>query len=225
MTGGWLFWIIIGATVLQWVVTKMNEQAALNKAKREREQRRLESLRTGQGLSAQTSISPTSAAPQGADIQARRQAQLRALRERQQQWAQRTGAPPTQQQQQAPTRRAQRAPRPQAPQGPRTTPLPSQSQHAQQAHARQLQQQQRLAQQRAEQERRLAAQRAAEQARTVSAGPSLVSIPERVTPVAEPHTAARPAKLGRPQSREEWRRAIIAAEILAPPVSLRPVEQ
>ncbi|RMH27319.1 MAG: hypothetical protein D6693_05575 [Planctomycetota bacterium] len=202
----WIFWIIVGATALQWVYGKVQEQTELNKAKKSREQARQASLRTGPA----TSPTPTQRRGPGraitltqAELQARRQAQLKALRERQARAAgpaqpRATHAPRPTTTRPVPPRRAQPAPQPlRTPVASRTTDTAP------------------LRRRRPEEAQRAARKRAS------SAGTRPSQRPSERSPEAAPFAQAGPTASLAPRSRADWRRAIVAAEILAPPVSMR----
>lgn len=220
MNGSWIFWIIVGATALQWVYGKIQEQSEVNKVKKQRERARQVSLRTGPTPTAPTTQQSGPTTLTQTELQARRKAQLKALRDRQ------ARAPRSAPQRPAPSATAAPArptPRPQPRPAPRTSrPAPpvgraasmtarieaADAERRRQAHARQ----------RAERERRVARARSAPGA----AASKEIHI-GRLEHTHEARRAARPddAASLRPRTREEWRRAIIAAEILAQPVSMR----
>lgn len=235
MTGGWLIWVIIGITVIQWIYGKAQEQAELNRAKRERERARETALRTGRGVD--ITEASRSGGVSESDLQARRQAQLKVLRERQAQ-QQRTSLPPPTRtapqrtpaptpprptpQRTAPVRGAPgtvrrtpapsqpgrtptpRAPAPRAPSPPRPTPSPAQR-YVEPARRESI-------------ARTMAAASAAAAAKPKRTLGSLSMQPsEPIAPGDESSFSAVP------RSRADWRRAIVASEILAQPVSMREV--
>ena len=86
----WPLILIMAISAVSWILQRLKEQAAIKKAKEAQERRKLEELRTGRALDAPPGPErPDQAAMQ--DLAARRQAQLRELRARQQQ--QQAGVP------------------------------------------------------------------------------------------------------------------------------------
>lgn len=229
-TSTWIFWIIVGVTILQVVFGKMREQAEVNRARKEREMRRQQALRTGEGLGRQDESMdrPTVQVQATQDLQARRQAQLRALRERQQQRMKqqqnRGPSRPTAGQRPAQTSTPQRSPaRPAPPQTPAQTPAQKAARQRQMLIQRE--QQRRADEQRAEQEGR-AAQRARQEAeRTREKLRAQAAIKKQSLGTIEIQPADSVALAEGipdvPRTRDDWRRAIIAAEILSRPVSVR----
>lgn len=242
MTGGWLIWVIIGITVIQWIYGKAQEQAELNRAKRERERARDAALRTGRG--ADVSNSPKPGQMSESELQARRQAQLKVLRERQ-----------AQQQRQAPTRSVpprsvptprpaspspqptrripppQPAPtrtgptparppqRPSAPARPSSAPLPGRAAPSPVARS---QQQPSAAKPPAERVRAaLQSQPTAARTSAPKASRPLGTLATIASERREQSLAAPASSDLVPRTNSDWRRAIVASEILAPPVSMR----
>lgn len=235
--GRWLIWIIIGGSILQWVFTKVQEQAELNRAKKEREARRVGATGAGDRLEAEpvrrASVGRTSRPSNGGladprapgakpnDLQARRQAQLRVLRERQ---IQRPPAFPGPSR--VPPARGAQTPFPSGAQGAgrggkvpphRTitiqTPTGAPSSSPPRNPARRPV--------------RPGQTPAAPSRKQPAASRAPSSQPSTPQQVMEPRTE-NAASQGRrhastliPTTHEDWRRAIIASEILAPPVSMR----
>ncbi len=242
MTGSWLIWLIIGITVIQWIYGKAQEQAELNRAKRERERARDTSLRTGRGVDLNHGSKPGQMSE--SDLQARRQAQLKVLRERQaqqqRQAPQRSIPPrsvPTSQPQAppparripspqpAPPRTSQAPARPQqlpsAPTRPSSSPLPGRASPSPVSRSQQL-----PSAAKPPSERVRAALQSKPAPARASAPPASRPLGTLATIASErrEQSLAEPAPSDLvPRSLSDWRRAIIASEILAPPMSVREI--
>ncbi len=271
---GWVFWIIIGATVVQWIFGKLREQAELTRAKQGREKRRVDNLRTGQGGSAGAStVSRSAPTITQHDLQARREAQLKALRDRQRALGQSqtasTPAPPRTTPRPAPSASAQASSFPTTSSRPvpqqRSLPTPQTSRQAAVAAQRAARAKQiRLNRQRhlQQQQQKQQAKAQAQAAQSSSAGDLRISKPKKSRISAPKQSRIAAPKLSRiaapkqsrisqralleqreirptttsnlhgerdggslaPRTLDDWRRAIIASEILAPPVSMREME-
>jgi hypothetical protein len=238
------FLIVVGFSVLSWVLRKLQEQAAKKKVQDEIEKRELELLRTGRAPSTpattQATTPPaasatTTAPPTTAQTDVERR--IEDLRRRREAMARRRAegvptpnAPPTGPVQArppaAPAPRTERPvvfvpgssgpivpPRPRAtppvaPSQPRAAPVPPKAKRPTREEQRETKPAPRVAGRGtlAERlERRDAAQAAA----------------KPVQPAAGQPVAAQPADTSSPMTPTQWRRAIVARELLAPPISVR----
>ena len=236
MSNPWIFYIIIGVTVIQWVFGKLQEQAAQKRAQ-QRLGQRPGSPPTTLPKRPVSSASPTITQR---ELQARRQAQLRALRQRQARLTQRqtpSRAPQTPtvlpRPSTAPTRSSPpvRPPRPaaapparraaRAPLHSSSRPLPSRVSRRPdmpQATKRPAAGRQQTKQgERSLHVIRQAHKRAAETFEKDLSEPTTVAKRTGRQPSASLVSAI-------PLTRADWRRAIIASEILGKPMALRPIE-
>lgn len=242
----YIFLIIIGFSVLQWVIRKLNEQSQVRKLKAEQERRRMEALRTGRpdpttqqrreqprpqpagrqsgqasGQSGQ-SYGQTDARARLREIQARREAQLEALRRQRSQQAQ-----PTQQ-----TRQPEPAKQPQPSRSPQP-PRPQRVASTQDELSRSSQDGEARRRARAEHAKRLKAQadnqkvldtaqrRAKERGERVSPEEAALSHARRERVAASRIVRKMPQGDALAFGRDDLRRAIVMNEILSPPLALR----
>lgn len=225
--------LIVGFSVISWLYRKLNEQAAKKRAKDMMEERQREMLRTGRdpgdlsvNIPANVPMPDTSQTQRQRETSARREAQLAELRRRAQ-MRQRgaptaPNAPPT-----APPPPIRSIPGSSGPtvpqrrtafQQPRTGPQGQMSQRP-------------ISQERARPQSQ-SEPRPQRQSRPVKAKPRPILPP---APIEEEETTHRlvPEEItstrrvspvvsaAAPQTPEEWRRAIIANEILSPPMAMR----
>lgn len=226
--------LIVGFSVISWLYRKLNEQAAKKRAKDMIEERQREMLRTGRdpgdlsvNIPANVPMPDTTQTQRQREISARREAQLTELRRRAQMRQQDTAtrapsSPPTASP--PPIRSIPGSSGPTVPQRrtafqqPRTGPQGQMSQRP-------------ISQERARPQSQ-SEPRPQRQSRPVKAKtrpvlpPATIEeeetthrlVPEEVTSIRRVSPVVSAAA---PQTPEEWRRAIIANEILSPPIAMR----
>lgn len=197
--------ILLAFSGISWVYRQLKAQQALKRAKDREEQRQLEVLRTGRDPAAETHQDSAEAQRQR-ELAARREAQLAELRRRAQQRAtQQSGEPASRPTMATPPVAPPPVPRSQ-PMPPPTGPATAPARIAPRQTARIQSQSQPLPAARAKSKQAARA-------------------PEPVAHHHEEIVIARPAapviQVNAPRTPEEWRRAIIANEIMSPPLAIR----
>lgn len=186
--------IAVGFSAISWIFKKLQEQAAKKRVRDMQSERELEVLRTGRDPS--TGAAPGQAA--GESEQQRRQREIAARREAQlaelrRRAAARTSPPPTERPiERIPGTSGPTVPQPVRRAPERTKPRPAPSKPA---------------------------ARAPQQSRR----PQVVEIEEPVhrTVPDMPPVSSPVVQVPTPRTAEEWRRAIIASEIMSPPLAAR----
>jgi hypothetical protein len=248
--GNWIQIIVIvvmvGLSALSWLFQKLSEQAQKKKQLDQTQKREQERLRTGRDPSQAPGGSPQTTRQQ--ELAARRQAQLEELRRRQQDRLARQGqagpgqqgppspvvfipgssgpivvtprqsAPPSRPMPRPqPQQRPQRLPQPQQRQQPR--PVPTRPQPSRPTPTpRPAQRSARAAPEAQPRESGNQGELGSESHRLLADRPDVAAA--RAAADVAWHDARPAADV--PKTRADWRRAIIAREILAPPVAMRP---
>ena len=216
--------LVVGAPILSWIAGKVKEAAEVKRLQDQARRNHEEQLRTGRAPEEASQERKDAARPArtAADLQAlaeRRQAQLRALRQRQVGRAVSTAPAPTA----APTPPTQRQGRSRSSQRPRQTGAssPAQQRQGQRRTVRSPQSRSAPAV-RAVPEPPAPRRRQAKSAPGVTAAAPVLSAARRQhdRAAAEPPSAITSPLAQRP-SRDELRRAIVLNELLGPPVAMR----
>lgn len=213
MQGNWLHLIVlvivVGASVISWIYRQLKEQSEKKRARDQMEARQREMLRTGRDP-VQEGGASTEEELRRRELAARREAQLAELRRRAMARQQGSGARGST----APTARVEGPPVEEArPEPARTAPTMTPVE---------IRPAERRPTMRPVQAKPV--QRPAKQAKARTARPYVPEPePETHRLVMDEPVARRPVVVvpGVPQSPEEWRRAIIANEILSPALTLR----
>lgn len=209
--------LIVGASFISWLAKKLKEQADKKRALQEMERRRLEALRTGKDPGAAVAAAP-SGSPEELrlrELAARRQAQLQELRRRQQNRPQQGGGrPPIVIL--APGSSGQGVPGAPGVPGVPGSGRPRQGAPRQPAGSKPPSQPQR----RPDQPRPRPASRPASEAREDTGE----STTHRLVQDVRTPTTSKPRQpamvLGAPMNAQQWRRALMLREVLAPPPGL-----
>ncbi len=225
--------LVFGGGAIQWVWRKLGEQRAIRQAKAEVERSQTERLRTGRTTAAPQAQAKT-ASVDLESIAARRQRQLEELRRRQQAAKRPTGAAPPRPQPR-PTQASPSQARPQSRPGIQAPKVPVQRPHPGQQQAEAVRTKAKSSIDVSDIDG-LPEKQFKELATTLERHQGeheLSEFAERFHKERREDTAeagrvasarALAFKSDVPLTRAEWRRAIIASEILAKPVSLRPPE-
>ncbi len=228
----WVLLVFIGLSFLQWMIRKSQEQAAINRKRQEAMRKREEQLRTGRDPDDEQQKSrPAQPTPASAEAAAR-QARLRELRQKQLEELRlrnarnRAGSTPANVEVRAPQRTAQPQPstargrptpptvaRPTATTPPARTPRPAPDRSAPRPrHA---------SQQAPELKKRPAAPQTKTPLRDTTTARAFPQATEPVAPPPTPIAAPSHRPIGPALTPEDWRRAIVLSEVLAPPMSMR----